>query len=119
MNENRKPHVLVLRTAAVLLILVLLSSSMVAGRFARYTTSASGSDSARVAKFLVTQTGALTTAIKVEITPGQRISLEVEVKNDSEVAVEYAVTADNIEQNLPLEFTLTENDAPVASATAR
>ena len=51
MNDNRKFHVFVLRTAAVLLILVMLSTAIVSGRFARYVTQASGEDSACVAMF--------------------------------------------------------------------
>ena len=44
MADNRKLHVIVLRLAAVLTILVLLSGSLAAGRFARYTTTVTASD---------------------------------------------------------------------------
>ena len=73
MTENRKAHVIVLRAAAVLLILVMLSTSMVAGRYARYTSSASGNDSARVAKFRVTESGDLKTTFIVKISPGKSV----------------------------------------------
>lgn len=52
MTENRKAHVIVLRVAAVLLILVMLSTSMVAGRYARYVSSADAEDKAHVAAFV-------------------------------------------------------------------
>lgn len=40
-----------MRAASVLLIMVLLTSSVISGTFAKYVTSDSGSDKARVAKF--------------------------------------------------------------------
>ena len=42
----------VLRLAAVLLILVMLSTSMVCGRYARYTSSDAAENSARIAAFV-------------------------------------------------------------------
>lgn len=43
-----------MRLASVLLVLTLLSTSVISGTFAKYVTSADGSDSARVAKWGVT-----------------------------------------------------------------
>ena len=43
-----------MRTASGLLVATLLTTSVISGTFAKYTTTASGSDSARVAKFGVT-----------------------------------------------------------------
>ena len=40
-----------MRTASVLLVAALMTTSMISGTFAKYTTSADGSDTARVAKF--------------------------------------------------------------------
>ncbi len=119
MKENRKPHVFMLRAAAVLLILVLLSASMVAGRYARYTTTASGSDSARVAKFHVTHSGEIPEAvqtIRVNLRPGEKCPYSIQVVNDSEVAVAYTITAKSKYENLPLEFSLIDSDQPVAAA---
>jgi len=47
----QKFNTILMRVIAVLLMLVLLSTAAVTGRFARYISSSSGSDSARVAKF--------------------------------------------------------------------
>lgn len=116
MTDNRKPHVLVFRLAAVLLILVMLSSGMVAGRFARYITTSSGSDSARVARFSVTESGILKDTVSVKIVPGQKLPLSVQIQNDSEVAVSYSVSAENQYNNLPLTFTLLDNTTPVGEA---
>lgn len=107
MTNNRKPHVTVLRLAAVLLILVALSSSMVAGRYARYTATATGSDSARVAKFEVTETSALLTqnkSVVISIIPGGTDRTEIKVKNASEVSVQYTIDVDNPYENFPLDF---------------
>lgn len=106
MNENRKLHAVVLRIAAVLLVLVMLSTSMVAGRYARYTTTASGYDAARIARFSVTESGDLRQTFKVKVSPGEAVPITVQLKNDSEVAVAYTVSAENYFRNLPLEFTV-------------
>lgn len=87
MFENRKIHVIVLRTAAVLLVFVMLSTSLVAGRYARYSTTVTASDSARVAGY----------QISVSSSSGNDITLSTEspasytfsVASASEVAVEY------------------------------
>ena len=47
----------IMRVAAVLLVAVILTTCAISGTFAKYVTSGSGSDTARVAKFGVTVTG--------------------------------------------------------------
>lgn len=114
MFDNRKPHVIVLRLAAVLLILVTLSTSMVAGRYARYTTTASGSDSARVAKFLVTETntdGLFTQNVSINVAPGLTSRNTIDVTNSSEVAVNYCIDVNNTYENLPLKFEIKVGEA--------
>ena len=116
MSEKKNSHVIMLRLAAVLLVLVMLSTSMVAGRYARYVTQASASDSARVAMFRVTETGELIQAVGVKIHPGQKVPITVRIVNDSEVAVEYTVDARNESNNLLLDFDLIqdpESETPV------
>ena len=117
MNENRKPHAIVLRAAAVLLILVLFTTSIVSGRYARYTSSATGHDSARVAKFRVTEEGIDGQMIKVSIAPGQTVKHEIIVHNDSEVAIAYSVIADNKHQNLPLTISVSDGKTTGSSVT--
>lgn len=116
MSENRKPHVIALRTAAVLLILTLFTTSIVSGRFARYTASTTGQDGARVARFSVTEQGEIEGMLKVRVRPGYTEEQLVTIRNDSEVAIEYAVAADNEYNNLPLEFSISdgESDEPTA-----
>lgn len=106
MSENRKPHVIALRTAAVLLILVLMTTSIVSGRYARYASSATGRDTARVAKFQVTEEGFTGDPIKVLISPGETAKHQISVHNDSEVTVECSVAAVSEYENLPLTFSV-------------
>lgn len=98
-------------TVAVLLCATLFSMHLVGGLYAKYTNTTSGSDSARVAKFNITQSGSLidsTQTLDIKVTPGTSITnYTLEIKNDSEVAVAYTLTAKNVTGNLPLEFTLT------------
>lgn len=63
-TNNRRPSFTLgeklLFTAGILFCLVLISTAMMGGLFARYTTSSSGHDNARVAKFgdlTITETG--------------------------------------------------------------
>ncbi len=53
-----------MRTASVLLVAALMTTSMISGTFAKYTTSATGTDTARVAKFGVNITANGTTFAK-------------------------------------------------------
>ena len=46
-----------MRVASIMLVLVLMSSSVISGTFAKYVTSGESKDNARVAKFGVTVTG--------------------------------------------------------------
>ena len=66
--------------ALILLLLTMVTTHMTSGLYARYTASATASDSARVAKFDVT--GDVTGAGNVYY---------LTVNNNSEVAVEYSV----------------------------
>lgn len=93
-----------LRLASVLLILVLLSTSVLSGIYARYTTSMVGGDSARVAKFEVTEAGELLSFFTADIQPGGSISKSVTVENKSEVSISYIITPTSRYSNLPLEF---------------
>jgi len=103
-QKNRAPVNWMLRAASILLCLVLVSSYLVCGMFARYTTSASGSDSARVAKFEIQETGVSTISLNDPISPGEKVTRTLTVQNKSEVAVEYEVTVVNQSGNLPLKF---------------
>lgn len=96
---------ILMRTVAVLLMLVLLSTGIVSGRYARYVSSASGEDGARVAKFDVTVSdNAFSSFFTVNIRPGDSIKKTVKVTNNSEVVVAMDFSVENVYKNLPLEI---------------
>lgn len=94
--HNRKPLFFpgekMLLLAGVLFCLVLISTALLGGLFARYTTSGSGSDSARVVKFgalTMTETGDFVgdTQKTAIVTPGVDLNKKVVISFDaSEVA---------------------------------
>ena len=116
MEKKWNIHTVIPRLAAVLLMLVLVTTSMVTGRYARYTTASTVSDSARVAKFVVSQSlvqGStdLTTTVPVpDIKPGETVTCTVEVVMDTEVAVRNTITVSSLYENLPLEFKIGPSD---------
>lgn len=110
-QKNKAPVNWMLRAAGVLLCLVLASTYLVCGMFARYTTSASGSDSARVAKFEIVGGEVVSEKITASLVPGANISCPLTIQNKSEVAVEYEVTVINETNNLPLSFRVYDESA--------
>lgn len=122
MNIMRSNRIL-MRTVAVLLMLVLISTGIVTGRYARYTTTVSGSDSARVARFSVTaKSRLLQTTLPLEMIPGTTTEQTILVDNDSEVAIRYTITADNPYRNFPVVFQIrdgeTTHDVPFSADMA-
>lgn len=81
---------IMMRVACVLLVMVMVSIHMMSGLYARYITSGSGEDAARVAKFDVDVTGT-PDAIEIDCTQSTDGSLTITVTNKSEVAVRYDV----------------------------
>ena len=77
--------------ALVLLFLTMISVHLTSGLYARYTVTATGSDSARVAKFDVTGngSGAVTVDCKDSDNTGE---YSITVTSNSEVAVRYTIT---------------------------
>lgn len=95
--------------AAILLCLTMFSVHLTSGVYARYTTTASGSDSARVAKFEIEETGTvLSSGIEAALVPGEKVERTISVENKSEVIVKYSVSLTNETGNLPLAISLTK-----------
>lgn len=91
---------ILLRTALVLLCLVMLSFHMMGSLFARYSTNADGTDGARVAKFDVDVTGALDqTKITCTALALDNGVYTVTVENNSEVAVRYVLSVELTPEN--------------------
>lgn len=90
-------------TAILLLCLVLISTAIVSGMLARFTTGDSASDNSRVAKFVVTGTFfSETINLDAVMKPGDSQPRSFEITNSSEVSVEYTVKLRNTTKNLPL-----------------
>lgn len=110
MKKNR-----MMRIASVLLVAVLLSTCVISGTFAKYTSTVGGSDSATVAKWSIEVNGGeiatnnpsvtfdlFTTNAQYDeegndvaperIAPGTKGSFNFKVKNTSEVSVKYTIT---------------------------
>jgi len=107
MKKRNAPKVnIFFSIAMVLLVLVMASSYMTTGLYARYVSSASGSDSARVARFDIQDTGTLyTETFAVELDPSTAAlnPAALEIKNSSEVAVRCVFTYETT-GNLPLDI---------------
>ena len=121
-----------MRVASALLVAVLMTTCAISGTFAKYTTTATGSDTARVAKWDVKLNGTtvanstftfdlfktindtlggaetdIDPADGTIIAPGTQGSFEIILKNDSEVTAEYVIdyTVTNA-NNIPVVFSL-------------
>ena len=88
--DIRKLNSILMRTAAVLLLLVMLTTSVVSGHYARYTTTVTSGDSARVAKYEVTVAAASADTLKLDPNGTDKTaSYNFSVTSGSEVTVEY------------------------------
>ncbi len=122
----------ILRLLMLCLVLTFTTTYMVSGTFAKYTTSITGSDSARVAKFAVkaanftenneavfdlfntiNDTGDAAAEMDVDvngtgaetvIAPGTAGSFALKLENDSEVSVTYAIDFTTSLASVPLQF---------------
>ena len=116
-DKNEKSPVnlgsFLIRLAAVLFCLLMVSIYLMSGLFARYVSRDQGTDSARVAKFnpLVTST---TKDVKIEygVSENNAGAYTVEVVNDSEVAVTYniKVVVDKAEDTFDIKVALEDRE---------
>ncbi len=130
MSKSNKKTPIVFYVGIVLACLTLISVYMTSGLYARYTTRATSSDSARVAKFRVTDTLTVTdskgyevnsfTMFEDSLIPGESTTYTFAVQNDSEVAVRFSVRGEASINNLPLEMSpVTITLEPNESETVR
>lgn len=106
-----------LRLAAILFCLVLITTSMMSGLYARYTAEGKGEDSARVAQWNVGATG---TPVESEVKPAETDGqYTITVTSNSEVAAEYDITV-TLTNALPDYITVKLDDkTPVVSEDKR
>lgn len=125
-----------MRIASVLLVAVLLSTCVISGTFAKYTSTSSGSDTARVARWSILVEGteigvAGNTTVAFDlfktvkdtagntendvavkdgaqiIAPGTSGSFTIDIVNDSEVNAKYTITlAETNTGNIPLQYSV-------------
>ena len=115
-HEKLKPHypVLVFRVAALLVCLVLITTYLLSGAYSKFYTSASGGDSARVARFSPDFTSDVIT-VENQLPgfpniPDNSYLIYFSVQNytgdkASEVAMKYKIVLKTT-GNIPLKFTL-------------
>lgn len=98
----KKTGTIVKYVLIVLFFLVILSSYMSSGFYAKYISSNSGSDSARVARFKIGENfdGIMSEMFSLELEPGSEF--EIIITNESEVAVSCKLTVNNVTDNLPI-----------------
>ena len=98
-TKNRRPSGnLMMRLAAVLFCMVMFSTYLMGGLYARYTVKGTGKDSARVAAFDVRTSGP--EGVQVLYSQGDSGEYKLEVVNASEVAISYTIRV-NVE---PIDF---------------
>ena len=97
-------------TAAILLVLALVSFMCIRSLIAGYKAETGSSDSARVAVFKVTESGTATQHIAGEFQPGDNKVYDVVVTNESETAVDFTITAESAYDDLPLEAAMLDSD---------
>ena len=107
-SEQKEKYIIY--TAAILLCLVMASFWLMSNIYARYTAQGSGGDSARVAKFEITEKGTVTQDFNLTIAPGETQDYQVTVTNKSEVAVTYMMDIKNKYENLPLKVKMLDEN---------
>lgn len=94
-----------------LLFLLVITLNLVSGIYARYASSSPAGEGARVAKFSIeSDLMGFQHNDSLRIKPGETHTSVIEVKNNSEVAVEYIFEVVNQTGNLPLQISITSSD---------
>lgn len=103
-RNNNKMNIPML-LACVLLCCVMISFHFVSGLYARYSTTSTGEDSARVAKFDVDlNRTSFSNTMDISFPDDTLEDISLQINNKSEVAIRYVITAKNESGNLPLKF---------------
>jgi len=105
MKRKTPKFIWIYGVAAVLLCLVLATSSLSGDLQARFVSGSEGSDSARVAKFNFTGSGEMLESFMVEMLPGDEQQKKIKINSEAEVALRYTITATST-GNLPLTMKL-------------
>ncbi len=104
MTEKHDFRNFIATLSGILLCLTLITSHLTAGMYARFISTDSAADTARVAAFRVTEAGQLISSFAAELTPGNPCIVPIHVNNESEVAISYSIAIVNTSKTLPLTF---------------
>lgn len=107
MAKGRKSKVNIpILAACILLCLTIFSVHLTSGLYARYTTTGTGQDEARVAKFDISEDFAgFSETLILGVSPGTTTK-EINIKNSSEVAVRCTLEVENTTLNIPFLFSV-------------
>ena len=102
--KDRRNTPIVFYASLILLCLVLVSTYLTGGIFARYVVTSNGSDGSRVAVFKLTDDYSATTIMSIpeDVYPGFSYDIKIKVKNEGEVTLAYSITVTKLTDNLPL-----------------
>lgn len=99
---------LILRLIALLLMAFFISSRMMTESLAKYSTTATSQDSARVAKFIdidkdITSEGTIIFNSELVMNPGDEKEVELTIVNSGEVTLDFTMDISSYE-TLPLDY---------------
>lgn len=119
MKQQNKKTPLVFRVGLALLCAIILSIHLMGGIYARYSTSDSASDRARVAIFsFEDDLSEQSQIVSLSLIPGESIPTMITIKNDGEVTLRYVVTIENLTHNLPIEDQIVTSGEIVSGGTS-
>ena len=102
-SNNKVKMPLVFKVGALLLLAMIFSLHLLGGVYARYTVTASGSDSARVAKFSFNaDLSPQSLILPITLSPGESLDQLIEIENSGEASLIYVVTITKLTDNLPI-----------------
>jgi hypothetical protein len=114
MKRKKRSLIGVLDAVLLVLCIVTLSISLIPNLSARFTSATVSENTARVAKFAIDENfTSESQSVQVTALPGGQDTVQVEISNPSEVAVQCTLTVDRVTKNLPL--TVHSNDAMTAT----
>ena len=109
---------IVFRVGMLLLCAFLLSSHMMGGLYARYSTQATASDSIFVAEFsFKDDLSEQSLSIPISLKPGESIPTTINITNDGDVTIRYVAKIENLTDNLPIEDQTFTSEEIVSGAT--
>lgn len=108
--KNKKINFLTI--AKYILLFVILTIYPMSSLYARYVSKNSSTQSAVVAKFDVNEYFSAEQSFPISIKPGENVSRDIIINNNSDVAVNVTIVVENVTNNLPLIFLDADEEIP-------